>query len=286
MIRLLRADAFVLGLAGLPALVFLGHVAAPDAGLYASVLGARGLLVLGALTKLGLLLASGLWALAASRHLEADNPMRGAWRLLGMGFLGMFAGQSCLAPYQMLWQVPSPFPSPADVFFVAAYPLMIAALVRFGSAFEESGFAPSGDGGGRRALLLAIVLGAIAVPALWPVLAAGRPPLETALNMMYPVLDLVLLAPAILLLRLSLALRGGAIWPVWGGLLAGFVFLAGGDLLFGYFSSLRQAHLESLVDVLFIAAYGGFLFGCARQHRLVAPEADAALPEQALTARS
>lgn len=283
--RWLRSDAFVLALAGVPALLFLGHAVVPGFAPYASVLDARGLLVLGALTKLSLLLGAGLWALAAARHLDAESSMRGAWRLLGAGLLSMFAGQACLAPYQLLWRIPSPFPSLADVFFVGAYPLLFAALVGFRRAFEESGFASEGEGGGgRRALLLALVL--LAVPALWPVLSAGRPPLETALNLVYPVLDLLLLAPAVLLLRLSLRLRGGAIWPVWGGLLAGFAFLAGGDLLFGYFSSLQQAHLESVVDVLFVAAYGGFLFGCVRQHRLVAPDPAPPLASGAVPAGS
>ena len=164
-------------------------------------------------------------------------------------------------------------------------PIPASLLSRFGRAFEEWGFTASPDPGrGRRTLLLALGLGLLAVPALWPVIAAGRPPLETGLNLIYPVLDLLLLAPALLLLRISLALRGGAIWPVWGGLLAGFGFLAGGDLLFGYFSSLQQTHLESVVDVLFVAGYGGFLFGCARQHRLVAPGGSEALPSGALPA--
>jgi hypothetical protein len=286
-IRVLRSDAFVLALAGLPALVFLGHLFAPAAPLYAAWLGARGLLALGSITKLSLLLGAGLRALAASRHLGEENPMRPAWRMLGAGMLAMFAGQVCLAPYQLVWQVASPFPSLADAFFVAAYPLMIAALSRFVRAFEESGFAASPEPKrGCRTLVLAIGLGLLAVPATWPVIAAGRPPLETALNLIYPGLDLLLLAPAALLLRVSLALRGGAIWPVWGGLLAGFGCLAGGDLLFGYFSSLEQAHLESLVDLLFVAAYGSFLFGCTRQHRLVAPDADPGLAPDPVPARS
>jgi len=277
-IRALRSDGFVLALAGLPALAFLGHVVSPGSVPYRLWLDAQGLLVLGALAKLSLLLGAAAWALAVARHLDAQSPMRSAWLLLGAGLLSMLAGQVCLAPYQLLWRIPSPFPSLADVFFVAAYPLLIAALSRFGSAFEESGFAPSaGPGARRRALLPALGLGVLAVPVVWPVIAAGRPPLETGLNLMYPFLDLLLLAPAVSLLRVSLGLRGGAIWPVWGGLLAGFGFLAGGDLLFGYFSSLEQAHLESVVDVLFIAAYGSLLFGCARQHRLVVPDEDADL---------
>jgi hypothetical protein len=283
LIRILRSDVFVLSLSGVPALLFLGHVLAPGAALYSSWLNAQGLLVLGSLAKMSLLLGAALWALAAARQLDAENPMREPWRLLGLGLLGMFAGQLCLAPYQLLWRTPSPFPSVADLFFVAAYPALIAALGRFARAFEESGFAPGSASGSPRGWLPRLAVVGLAVPALWPVVAAGRPLLETGLNLIYPVLDLALLLPAFALLRVSFGLRGGSVWPVWGGLLAGFCALAGGDLLFGYFSSLQQAHLESLVDLLFVAAYGGFLFGCVRQHRLVAP--DAVLP-QALPAGS
>lgn len=271
--RLLRSDLLVLGLAGVPILLFVGHSLSPGAALYAGPLDAEGRLALGALVKLALLGAAAGWAFASSRCFAPDNPMRSAWSRLAAGLTAMAGGQLALAPYQLVWQLPSPFPSVADAAFVAAYPLLFSALMRFRAAFGEWGFGEAGRAPRSRDALLAMTLAVVALPALWPVITVERPLLETALNLVYPALDLVLLAPALLLLRDSLAFRGGAVWPVWLALVASFAALTVGDAAFGYFTSLERVHLESLVDALYVGAYGSALYACARQHRLLAPDA-------------
>ena len=50
--------------------------------------------------------------------------MRPAWRLLAAGLLCTLLGQAALAPYQLSGNE-SPFPSLADLFYVAAYPLIV-----------------------------------------------------------------------------------------------------------------------------------------------------------------
>src|SRR5437588_859196 len=71
--------------------------------------------------------------------------------------------------------------------------------------------------------VLFIVLSAAALAVSWPLLApiirSADAPLAKTLNLVYPALDLVLLVPAIVLLRITSRFRGGAVWHIWLALL-------------------------------------------------------------------
>jgi len=263
------------GLKGLPwvglvlaVAVFLGWAAFPASDLYAGVLTPPRMLALAAVLKLVYLLAGSAFAFACRDHLEAGNPARPAWLLLSQGVLSMFAGQLCLAPYQVV-RGETPFPSVADIYFVLAYPFLIAALLVFLNAYREAGL-PVGSRA-EQALTVAGV-GVLAVlvvlPMLRPVAATGGTPLERILTVAYPVLDIVLLMPLALLLRIALRLRGHA-GDVWALLLGGFVVLCGADITFAYFQTLGEAHLDPLVHASFLLAYGLIAGGAHRQLQLM-----------------
>jgi hypothetical protein len=85
----------------------------------------------------------------------------------------------------------------------------------------------------------------------------------------YPVLDLVLLIPTALLTRITVALRGGAAWKIWTGLLGGFVFLCLGDVLFAYLSALGRAGLDPLIHAMYILSYALLARGVLYQRELL-----------------
>jgi hypothetical protein len=219
-------------------------------------LGDLTLLRLGALAKILFLGMSGLFAHQVAASFDADNPARPAWRLLSIGLAGFLLGQSYLAFYQLALGLTSPYPSPADAAFIAAYPFQLAAFWRFISAYRESGF-PVGSRRehGILALATASAFAVIGFVVLKPVMAASSPPLEKALNFAYPTFDFLILIPLVILLRITVRFRGGRIWTVWAALLSGFVAMGAGDILYAYFATLGQGWLESLIDVLFILAY-------------------------------
>jgi hypothetical protein len=103
------------------------------------------------------------------------------------------------------------------------------------------------------------------VPLLRPILAADAPTLEKTLNVLYPVLDLVLLVPTVILLRLTLRFGRGPVGRIWMMLLAGFLFLCVGDVLFSYLQALGQTALDPLVDAMYILSYGSLAGGALRQ---------------------
>ena len=254
---------------GLAVAVFAGWGAFPSSALYARLLTPPRLLAIAAVLKLVYLLAGSSFAFACRDRLEADNPARPAWLLLSQGVLSTFAGQLCLAPFQLV-HAQTPFPSVADIYFVLAYPLLIAAFLVFLNAYREAGL-PIGSLTER----VGIVAGAgaaaafVALPILSPVAATGGTLLERILTIAYPVLDLVLLLPLALLLRIALRLRGSHAGDVWALLLGGFVVLCMADMFYAYFQSLGEAHLDPFVHAAYVLAYGLVAGGAHRQLRLL-----------------
>jgi hypothetical protein len=233
-------------------------------------LGPRTVLALGTFGKLLFLVVATVVAARNVGKFEPGTPTRTAWRLLSLGFGALMVGQALIAVYQFAYGVEVPFPSLVDIFFVASYPLMIAALLMFLRAYTASGF-PLGPASERVGLAVAVTVlcSVIGYFILKPVVTTPAPPLETLLNVVYPVLDFLLLIPTALLIRISLQFRGGAVWKVWATLLGGLVFLCAADALFAWFSQLHRTDLVDLVDLTYLLSYGCFALGVLYQRQLL-----------------
>ncbi|MES1245790.1 MAG: hypothetical protein ABUT39_29555 [Acidobacteriota bacterium] len=233
-------------------------------------LGPRTVLALGTFGKLLFLVVATIVAAGNVGKFEPGTPTRTAWRMLAAGFGALSIGQALIAVYQFAYGVEVPFPSIVDVFFVASYPLMIAALLKFLRAYTASGF-PIGPSSERVWLSagVTVVCAAIGYFILKPVVTTPAPPLETLLNVVYPVMDFLLLVPTALLIRISLHFRGGAVWKVWATLLGGLVFLCAADALFAWFSQLHRTDLVDLVDLTYLLSYGCFALGVLYQRQLL-----------------
>jgi diguanylate cyclase len=250
--------------------LYVGRGALGPVGVYETVLRDTALLRMGAVLKLALLALATLHAWHTARSLEPGNAARGPWRLLAVALTAFAIAQAVLSAYQVVTGV-SPFPSLADVFFLAAYPLMIASFFGFIRAYREAGY-PVGSSG-QHALIAALVsvLGAaVAVPLLRPVVSAPAAPLESFLNVAYPILDFVLLVPMAILLRIAWPFRGGAIFRAWTALLGGVISLCAGDLLFAWFSTLGATGLDPLLHASYLIGYLCLAFGTALHRDLVA----------------
>lgn len=256
---------------GVAAAMCAGWAAFPSSSLYTHVLTPHVMLVLASALKLSYLLGGTVFAFQCRDLLEPGNPARPAWLLLSLGLLSTFAGQLCLAPFQLA-RNESPFPSVADMFFVLAYPLLVAALLVLLHAYREAGL-PVGSAAETAGILAGVGLVALVVvlAILRPVAAAGGDLLDRILNVSYPVLDLVLLFPLALLLRVALRLRGSRAGEVWLLLLGGFVFLCAGDVCFAHFQSLGEVHLDPYVHATYLLGYGLIAGGAHRQLELLKP---------------
>ncbi len=249
--------------------IFVGWGLFPDTALYRDVLTPRVLVGLASIVKISCLLAGALLAFACRDRMEPGNPARPAWALLSVGLFATLAGQLSLAPYQLVGKE-TPFPSVGDLYYLLSYPFLIAAFLVFLRAYQESGF-PVGSLFERAFIvgIVGVVGGTLTVRILRPVAIGGGELLDRMLNVAYPVLDLVLLMPLALLLRVALRMRGSRAGGVWGLLLAGFLCLAFADVSFGYFTLLGEQHLDPYVHATFVLSYGLVALGAYRQLRLL-----------------
>jgi hypothetical protein len=237
--------------------------------LYRATLTPYRLTAVAATAKIAFLLAGALFAFACRDRLEPGNPARPAWALLSAGLFSTLVGQVSLAPFQLV-SGQTPFPSVGDVYFLLSYPFFIAAFLVFLRAYREAGF-PVGSYAERAAILgsVGLVAAGAAVYILRPVATGGAELLDRILNVAYPVLDLVLLLPLTLLLRIALRLGVSRVGSIWVELLAGFVFLCLGDIFFAYFSALGEQHLDPWVHATYLLSYGLIAGGAHQQLELL-----------------
>jgi hypothetical protein len=237
------------------ALVYVARTLWPAAGLFRDLLTDGVLIRIGGLTKLVLLVVAWLFARSNASRLEAENPAGRPWRLFAWGLLAFALGQAVLTTYQLVTGA-NPYPSLGDLFFMASYPLLIAATAGFVGAYRRAGY-PVGTA--REHAVLGIVVSLLAAAfgyrLLQPVLSVAAPPLERFLNAAYPILDLAWLIPTVLLLRITFGFRGGRIFRAWSLLLAGIVAQCAGDILYAYFSGLGDTVLDPLLHAMYVLSY-------------------------------
>lgn len=250
--------------------VFLPQLVASDSAVYRQLLTEPVRLAFGSAIKLASLMAGTWFAFRNGRLFGPGNSAGRAWYLLS-GFLCLWTvGQISLSYHQLILDESSPFPSVADVFFLAGYPLLVTALVTFLRAYFASGLF-SGEARGHviAAAVASVLLGAMGAVALYPVTSANTPAIEKAINIAYPAVDLVAMVPTFLLIRLASQLRGGSVFWVWALLLNGLIAVALGDLLYAYFSSFGYERLDPVLDVMFALGYLLVARGTIQQYALI-----------------
>jgi hypothetical protein len=181
-----------------------------------------------------------------------------------------FLGQASLAYYQLLLGTDAPFPSVGDLFFVASMLALLAALLVFLFAYREVGYLGRAGVALATGVVSAALVGGVLAWLIRPVVSEPAPVLERLLNVAYPVLDALLLVPSLILLQAVARMRGGRLWRVWALLLLGFCFIAAGDILFAYLTTLGLDALDPLLHLVFVCAYVLIAWGVFEQRRIVA----------------
>jgi hypothetical protein len=247
--------------------VFVGKLWWADSAFYSSSTIARLMVATGALVKLASLALGAIYSARTARLFDGSS--RVGWGLATFWLGTWTCGQGYLAWHQLVLGE-SPFPSPADAFFVAGYPAMIAAFCVFAVAWGATDLVGSTRSHVMVAVGVAVPFVGVAVLILRPVFAAEGTALEHALNAAYPLFDIAALAPTAVLLRIATRLAGGALFWVWALMSTGIIFMVAGDLLYGWFSVLEFTALDPLLDVLFLLGYSFVARGVFQQHRLSA----------------
>jgi hypothetical protein len=253
--------------------LFLGQLWARESWLYQHVLTERVMRVIGSISKAAPLWVGAVYAAKCVSHYDPGSTVRRAWIAMTAWLGGFAIGQTILASYPYVSGHDPPVPSIADPFYLIGYLCLIAGLVMFVKAYRASGFAV---GTLREVIAIGlastVVFVAIGAPMLLPVLRSNTPLAERIVNIGYPMLDLVVLVPTLVLLRISSRFLGGRVFGVWAAILVGIIFFTGGDILWADVSPAAQVRFGPLVDLLFAL---GFLFngyGAKLQHALLTEE--------------
>lgn len=217
-----------------------------------------------AVTKwLCLLLAASLSVRCAQRLATLS------WRLLAAGAMLFLAAQSILVFYQLLRGDSVPFPSLADPAFLGGMLALAAGTAAFLRELAAHGFPLRLRN--RLPRIMPVILGLGAVLYWWmlrPLLPPETWDAETLLGLLYPICDLLLLVPAVLLFEATREFAGGRARGIWAALVVTFLLFLFGDLLFALFLEGAPPVLVATMDLCFVWGYAGLAWTALRQLEL------------------
>ncbi len=206
--------------------------------------------------KLVCLIIAAAFGFVAHRAYGKTDLQRRSWLIWSLGLTMYALGQSVLAYYQILRNVPIVYPSAADFFFFAFYLFCLPAAVMFCVRAFRSGL-PLGRGWKfwwPAVVVLAAFLLSVS-STLVPMFEASTPWLETFFNATYTIGGFSLLAPCVVMIRVGLKFRGGSVLKVWLPISLGFTCVLLSDILFFYLTQYKLGWAERCVDFLYIAGY-------------------------------
>ena len=219
--------------------VFVNWGQAADRSLYANL----GMIPIG--------LVATILAWSASRAQENDRS-RWAWRLLAVGLACFFAGDLMFFILQNVLGR-SPFPSVADIGYLAYYPLVLAGLLCFPSAFRDRV---------QRVTfyldcLVVVLAGGILISYFFliPTLHSARGDIFAySLSVGYPVGDILLLAGIAYLLLRRVTRQPLSVLLLGMGLLVGLA----ADVVYGYQNVQGTSQAGGISDAAYMVSWALF----------------------------
>jgi len=188
----------------------------------------------------------------------AASRLRSCWLLLAGASAFYLAGDLAQAAYEVVGR--KPYPSVADALYLAFYPLVLAAILRFPQARRSRG--------DRIRLwldLIVVALGGSALviyAVLGPDAVAAGSTIQTGVSVAYPVGDMVLLVALASVLLGSAPLSGRTALRL---LAAGLGFFVAADLVYGYVVLHSSYHGGDPVDALWMVAIALFALAGSAQ---------------------
>ena len=171
------------------------------------------------------------------------------WFLFTLGTGMWIVAEVTWAIYYFILNVPVPYPSVADVFYIGGYFPLILGLAFYYGAFSVAL--------SRRRLVAAaisiVIVALVALGLVMPTeLSKGLGPLSTLIDMIYPILDLILFSLTALCLAIFLGGRISRWWILFG---AGSLLYVVGDEYFLYQVAAGTYYNGSIDDMFFILGY-------------------------------
>lgn len=175
-----------------------------------------------------------------------------AWLFLLGTSVSWFLAETTWTVYELVYDK-NPFPSVADVFYIAGYPLMLGFLMYY--------LKPVRKAVTKKMVLIAIMISAtIAIPSIY--MAYSPEPdvtlFENVLATSYPILDSIIFIPAII--GIALFFRGEVNFT-WSLICIGILCFAIGDIGFQYATFTNTYYTGHPADIILMWSYILFSFG-------------------------
>lgn len=179
------------------------------------------------------------------------------WLGYSVGMLLWFLGESTWAVYALVYSIPTPFPSLADLFWLAGYAPLIGAVLMQSWPFRD--FLRSR----KMVTVIAVVLcvaGLLLAALIPPTYASsvGQDLVSVVVGLAYPLLDVALLVVALPILFLY---GRGTFWRPFLFVTIGLILTFIGDILFAWTSLNGTYYDGSYLELFFHWSYLALAYG-------------------------
>jgi len=177
------------------------------------------------------------------------------WVYVAAGLFLWLLGEITWSVYGLLLNVSEPYPSVADVFWIAGYLPLVVALLAYMAPFRGALSLKSVLSAVTVALLADVVVFAVLIG---PVFGLSTDPTTQLFDFAYPLLDMLLLGLAIAGMLLFLP---GRISRFWICLNVGMIFITIADVLFSYTSALETYYTGHPLELFYFLGDAAILLG-------------------------
>jgi len=201
------------------------------------------------------LLAALLGFYAANTY-KLSNIHGKAMAFLASGMAFFFVGEALFFYYQYVLDK-MPFPSVADIFYLLAYPLILIGLL-----IEVRMHKPKLSEFSKKTILLMstaliALIGVVTYFGIYKAYDTEATILSNWIAISYGIADLIILIPAMYVLKLAFDFKGGKLFNSWIMIFFAMLFMLAGDILFASYSESYSEGLKpyTLIDLLWVASY-------------------------------
>ncbi len=192
-------------------------------------------------------------ALAVIKYGKGARTQSGKiWPAFMIGLLLWFLGEVMYSVYYEFLNVPVPYPSMADVFYLGGYVPFFVGLFLYVRYFSPAI---------TKRVVALVVIGVVVAGALVvvflidPVLTETADPLTRFLDFAYPISDLILFSLALLGLSVF---AGGSIGRSWVLLNLAIILNVVADMVYSYLTAVELYFTGSFPDLLYMFGYISF----------------------------
>lgn len=187
----------------------------------------------------------------SSRFRKSGNHGK-AWLLFTGTAISWFIAETTWSIYELVFHT-NPFPSSADVFYIAGYPFLFLFSIYYLKPFKKLISR-------KMILLTSLIAVSILIPNLYMTIDnnSNENKFAIILGATYPIADSIIIIPA--MIGIFLFFRGEVNF-LWTLLLIGIIFEVIADTGFQYFTLNNSYYTGHPVDILFMWSYIMFSFG-------------------------